>query len=136
MSNRQIITVETILDENKELKTEITKLTEEIEKLKEHLKKYTAPKRNKKYYENHKEELLDKIKKNSDNYKEKRKEYNKRSYQKRKEKIQFMCGLEAGDVVSAPNVENIYEIPINFEKDNIGARILKKLSLKSKNRHI
>jgi len=33
---------------------------------------------------------------------------------KRKEKIQFMCGLEEGDVISAPTVESIYEIPINF----------------------
>lgn len=51
---------------------------------------------------------------------------------KRKEKIQFMCSMGEGDVISAPNVESIYEIPINFEKDNIGDRILKKLSLKSK----
>jgi CTP synthase len=53
---------------------------------------------------------------------------------KRKEKIQFMCGLEEGDVISAPNVESIYEIPINFEKDNISERILKKLSLETKNK--
>lgn len=52
--------------------------------------------------------------------------------QKRKEKIQFMCGLEEGDVISAPNVESIYEVPVNFEKDNISGRILKKLSLKPK----
>lgn len=51
---------------------------------------------------------------------------------KRKEKIQFMCGLEEGDVISAPNVESIYEVPINFEKDNISDRILKKLSLRAK----
>ncbi len=56
--------------------------------------------------------------------------------QKRKEKIQFMCGLDIEDVISAPNVESIYECPINFEKDNIGARILKKLSLKSKNKDL
>ncbi|MEK7664763.1 MAG: CTP synthase [Patescibacteria group bacterium] len=52
--------------------------------------------------------------------------------QKRKEKIQFMCGLEEGDVISAPNVESICEVPINFEKDNISDKILKKLSLKAK----
>src|SRR3989339_1705409 len=56
--------------------------------------------------------------------------------QKRKEKIQFMCGLEEGDVISAPNVESIYEVPINFEKDNISDRILKKLSLKAKSRDL
>ena len=51
---------------------------------------------------------------------------------KRKEKIQFMCGLEEGDVISAPTVESIYEIPINFEKDNISDRLLKKLSLRAR----
>lgn len=51
---------------------------------------------------------------------------------KRKEKIQFMCGLQEGDVISAPNVEHIYEVAINFEKDNISDRILQKLSLEPK----
>lgn len=52
--------------------------------------------------------------------------------QKRKEKIQFMCGLEEGDVISAPNVSDITEVPINFEKDNISDRLLQKLSLEPK----
>ncbi|MFA6190071.1 MAG: CTP synthase [Candidatus Staskawiczbacteria bacterium] len=56
--------------------------------------------------------------------------------QKRKEKIQFMCGLEEGDVISAPNVESIYEVAINFEKDNISKRIFKKLHLKPKKRNL
>jgi CTP synthase len=54
--------------------------------------------------------------------------------QKRKEKIQFMCGLEEGYVVSAPNVESIYECPINFENENISEKLLKKLSLRAKNK--
>ena len=56
--------------------------------------------------------------------------------QRRKEKIQFMCGLDEGDVISAPNVESIYEVPLNFEKDHIGERILKKLSLKSRKKDL
>jgi CTP synthase len=56
--------------------------------------------------------------------------------QKRKEKIQFMCGLEEGDVISAPNIESIYEVPINFEKDNISQRILGKLFLKAKTKDL
>lgn len=56
--------------------------------------------------------------------------------QKRKEKLEFMCGLEEGDVISAPNVESIYEVPVNFEKDNISGRILKKLSLRAKNKDL
>ncbi|KKQ04082.1 MAG: CTP synthetase [Parcubacteria group bacterium GW2011_GWA2_36_24] len=49
--------------------------------------------------------------------------------EKRKEKIEFMCSLEKGDVISAPNVENIYEVPINFENDGLGDRIFKKLNI-------
>lgn len=50
---------------------------------------------------------------------------------KRKEKIEFMCSLEKGDVISAPNVGNIYEVPINFEKDGMADRIFKKLKIKA-----
>jgi len=53
---------------------------------------------------------------------------------KRKEKLEFMCSITPGNVISAPNVENIYDVPINFEKDGFGERILAKLGLKSKNR--
>lgn len=63
-----------------------------INELKEKLKKYTAPKRNKTFYENHKEEIIKRnkeyIQKNKKNLKkpdpEKIKEYNKRAYEKRK----------------------------------------------------
>ena len=53
---------------------------------------------------------------------------------KRKEKIEFMCSLEKGDVISAPNVENIYEVPVNFENDGLGDRILKKLKMQPRER--
>ena len=55
---------------------------------------------------------------------------------KRKEKIEFMCSLKKGDVISAPNVKNIYEIPINFEKDNLSGRLLAKLGLKPKQKDL
>ena len=47
------------------LEEENNKLKIELEETKEHLKKYTAPKRSKKYYETHKEELLQKMKINT-----------------------------------------------------------------------
>jgi len=59
----------------------------ENNELKEHLKKYTAPKRNKEYYHNNK----DKIREKQSTKKidpEKTKEYNKRAYEKRKLKTQ------------------------------------------------
>ncbi len=48
---------------------------------------------------------------------------------KRKAKIEFMCSLEKGDVISAPNVGNIYEVPVNFENDGLGDRIFMKLDI-------
>ncbi len=48
----------------------------------------------------------------------------------RKKKISTFCNVASQDVISAPDVETIYEIPINFEKENLGNQILKKLDLK------
>ncbi len=49
---------------------------------------------------------------------------------KRKEKISIFCNIDIKDVISAPDVESIYQVPINFEKENLGNRILKKFNLK------
>jgi len=48
----------------------------------------------------------------------------------RRRKISVFCNLRPEDVISAPDTENIYEIPLNLEKDNLGNRILKKLGKK------
>lgn len=76
------------------LKLIIQERDKEIAELKEHLKKYTAPKRNIKYYEKNKDIILQKNKeyKKKTNYNKtvdakKIKEYNKRAYLKRKNKI-------------------------------------------------
>jgi CTP synthase len=50
----------------------------------------------------------------------------------RKEKISIFCNVLEEDVISAPDIKSIYEIPVNFERDNLGNRILKKFGLKSK----
>jgi hypothetical protein len=69
------------------------KALDEIKELKERLKKYTAPKRNKKFYENHKEDLLIRSKEYRKTHEikkpdpEKIKEYNKKAYEKRKQKM-------------------------------------------------
>ena len=83
-----------LLTENELLKLKITDLEKELLETKEHLKKYTAPKRSKKYYEEHKEELIQKMKEYQQVKPpkpispEKRKEYNKIAYLKKKEKLQ------------------------------------------------
>ncbi|MEX0933714.1 MAG: CTP synthase [Candidatus Paceibacterota bacterium] len=53
----------------------------------------------------------------------------------RKEKIATACNIKPSYVISAPDIESIYDVPLNFEKDNIGTMILEALSLdKGKNR--
>jgi hypothetical protein len=68
------------------LEEQIKQLTDELNETKEHLKKYTAPTRSKTYYKNHKEELLEKMKKYTPTP-EKIKEKNRKAYLKRKEKL-------------------------------------------------
>lgn len=48
----------------------------------------------------------------------------------RKKKLAIYCNIHPEDVISAPDVKSIYEVPINFEKENIGNKILKKLGVK------
>lgn len=50
----------------------------------------------------------------------------------RKKKIAISGNLSREDVISAPDIDSIYECPINFEKDELGNRILKKLGLKAR----
>jgi hypothetical protein len=79
----------------KALKEKNAKLEEELQATKEHLKKYTAPSYKKEYYEKNKEVVKERnnnYKKNT-NYKyeatpEQKKEYARRAYLKRKEKLQ------------------------------------------------
>ena len=66
------------------LEDKIQSLEDELLTTKEHLKKYTAPSRSKTYYNNHKDELLEKMKSNKISA-EKRKEYNKKYYLKKTE---------------------------------------------------
>ena len=66
----------------------IKELEEEVKMLKEKLKSYTAPKRSKVFYENHKEEINKKNKEYKNNLPvEKKKEYARKAYLNKKEKL-------------------------------------------------
>jgi CTP synthase len=52
--------------------------------------------------------------------------------QVRKEKIALFCNMRPENVISAPDVESIYDVPINFEKDHLSDILLKSLRLKPK----
>ena len=52
--------------------------------------------------------------------------------EKRKEKLAVNCSIRQEDVISAPDVDSIYDVPLNFERDHLGARFLRKLGLRAK----
>lgn len=50
----------------------------------------------------------------------------------RKKKLAMSCNVKDSNIISAPDIESIYEVPINFEKQNLGELILEEFSLKKK----
>jgi CTP synthase len=48
---------------------------------------------------------------------------------KRKEKIAFTCNIHPEHVISAPDIDSIYDVPLNFERDNLGEILLNSLNL-------
>ncbi len=50
----------------------------------------------------------------------------------RREKLSHYCVVKTENIISAPDVESIYEVPINFEKDKIGEKIVKDFGFKVK----
>ncbi|OGZ44702.1 MAG: CTP synthase [Candidatus Ryanbacteria bacterium RIFCSPHIGHO2_02_FULL_48_12] len=47
----------------------------------------------------------------------------------RKRKVSVFCNMQEEDVISAPDIKSIYEIPLNFEKDKLGDRLLEKFGM-------
>ncbi len=51
----------------------------------------------------------------------------------RKKKISIYCNIPEENVISAPDVaKSIYEVPLNFEKENLGKRILHKFHMQDR----
>ncbi len=51
---------------------------------------------------------------------------------KRKEKLAFSSNVRVESIISAPDIDSIYDIPINFEKDGLSDTVLKLLKTKPK----
>ncbi len=51
---------------------------------------------------------------------------------KRKEKLGFMCSLNPKGIISAPNVDSIYDVPLNLEAEGLTGLILERLGLHPK----
>lgn len=52
--------------------------------------------------------------------------------EKRKEKLSIFCNVPIENIISAPDVDSIYEVPLNFERENLASKILNKFNLAPK----
>ncbi len=53
----------------------------------------------------------------------------------RKSKLSQFCSIDERDVISAPDAASVYDVPLNFERDRVGARILTKFGLRARHRN-
>jgi CTP synthase len=51
--------------------------------------------------------------------------------EKRKEKLSIFCNMPADRVISAPDVDSVYDIPLNFEKENLSSKLCDLLNIVS-----
>ncbi len=54
----------------------------------------------------------------------------------RKEKLGIFCNVSPENIISAPDEDSIYDIPVNFEKEHYGDNVLKILNLEKYNNPI
>jgi len=50
----------------------------------------------------------------------------------RKEKISMFCNVPKDHIISNPDLENVYELPLIFEEQNLGSKILEKLGMEQR----
>jgi CTP synthase len=56
--------------------------------------------------------------------------------QRRKEKIALATGVPSQDIIAAPDIESIYDVPVNFERDGLSERILDHFGLKARKKDL
>lgn len=54
----------------------------------------------------------------------------------RREKLALFCNVKPENVISAPDVDSVYDIPINFEKEELGNKILAELKLEPREKDL
>jgi CTP synthase len=52
--------------------------------------------------------------------------------QKRKEKLAVWCNVAPENVISAPDVKSVYDVPMNFERDHLSDILLKRFDFKTR----
>ncbi|MBI4433525.1 CTP synthase [Candidatus Uhrbacteria bacterium] len=54
----------------------------------------------------------------------------------RRRKLSMFCNVGPDDVIAAPDVETTYQVPVNFEREGVGDRVLRKLGLRARQRDL
>ncbi|MBI2482582.1 CTP synthase [Candidatus Uhrbacteria bacterium] len=54
----------------------------------------------------------------------------------RRRKLSMFCNVGPDDVIAAPDVASTYEVPINFDREGVGDRVLRKLGLRPRQRDL
>ncbi len=54
---------------------------------------------------------------------------------KRKEKLAVFCNLQDEDIIGAPDLPSVYEVPVYMDKQKFGEKILSKLRIKTSKKH-
>ena len=52
--------------------------------------------------------------------------------EKRKEKLSVFCNLKKNAIISAPDADSIYDVVLNFEKENLDERLIELLNLEER----
>lgn len=50
----------------------------------------------------------------------------------RKKKMSVLCNVHADDIISSPNVNSVYEVPVVYDDQKLAQKILKKLGMNTK----
>jgi CTP synthase len=55
---------------------------------------------------------------------------------RRRETLAWTCNVPAENIIAAPNVSSIYQVPMNFDKQNLTDKILKKFFMRPKKNNL
>lgn len=51
----------------------------------------------------------------------------------RRKKLSIFCNVHPDDIIAAPDVDSVYDVPLNFDREHFGTKILKKFALTARN---
>ncbi|HLD00029.1 MAG TPA: CTP synthase [Patescibacteria group bacterium] len=54
----------------------------------------------------------------------------------RRQKLSVFCNVSPDDIIAAPDVESVYDVPLNFDRERFADKILKKFGLRAKKKDL